>query len=147
MSACLLTLGQIVPPPGGSPLYCFQVYPAALRLFERCGVPNGARYSPLLQFTLLELWRRREGTRLTWAAYNAIGGVRGGIAKRAEAFLTAPDLDDAKRSDPRRVLGRLVQLGDGTVDTRRRAPRSELAQLPHFWDRSADISIGYPSRE
>jgi formylglycine-generating enzyme required for sulfatase activity len=82
---------------------------------------------PLLQFTLLELWRRREGTRLTWTAYNAIGGVRGAIAKRAEAFLT--DLGDAQRREVRRVLGRLVQLGEGTADTRRRAPRAELESL------------------
>ncbi|MGH7342730.1 MAG: SUMF1/EgtB/PvdO family nonheme iron enzyme, partial [Candidatus Rokuibacteriota bacterium] len=93
------------------------------------GVKDQPGDLPLLQFTLLELWRRREGTRLTWVAYNAIGGVRGAIAKRAEAFLTAPDLDDAKRSELRRVLGRLVQLGEGTVDTRRRAPRSELESL------------------
>jgi Novel STAND NTPase 1 len=42
---------------------------------------------PLLQFTLRELWLRRDGARLTWKAYQAINGVRGAIAARAEAFL------------------------------------------------------------
>ena len=32
---------------------------------------------PLLQFTLMELWQRREGRRLTVAAYQAIGGLQG----------------------------------------------------------------------
>ena len=32
---------------------------------------------PLLQFTLMELWQRREGRRLTVAAYRAIGGLKG----------------------------------------------------------------------
>lgn len=91
------------------------------------GVKDQPGDLPLLQFTLLELWRRREGTRLTWTAYNAIGGVRGAIARRAEAFLK--DLGDAERSEVRRVLGRLVQIGEGTADTRRRAPRAELESL------------------
>jgi conflict system STAND superfamily ATPase/TIR domain-containing protein len=91
------------------------------------GVKDQPGDLPLLQFTLLELWRRREGTRLTWMAYNAIGGVRGAIAKRADAFLA--DLSHAERSALRRVLVRLVQLGEGPVDARRRAPRSELENL------------------
>lgn len=91
------------------------------------GVKDQPGDLPLLQFTLLELWRRCEGTRLTWTAYNAIGGVRGAIARRAETFLTG--LDDAKRSEVRRVLGRLVQIGEGTADTRRRAPRAELERF------------------
>ena len=32
---------------------------------------------PLLQFALMELWQRREGRRLTVAAYKAIGGLQG----------------------------------------------------------------------
>ena len=32
---------------------------------------------PLLQFTLMELWQRREGRRLTVAAYQAIGELQG----------------------------------------------------------------------
>jgi len=34
---------------------------------------------PLLQFTLMELWQRRDGRRLTVAAYRAIGGIGGAL--------------------------------------------------------------------
>ena len=37
---------------------------------------------PLLQYTLLELWTRREGRRLTIAAYQDIGGVQGRWSSR-----------------------------------------------------------------
>src|SRR5205823_15098209 len=44
---------------------------------------------PLLQFTLDQLYERREGQRLTVAAYQAIGGVRGALARQAEATYAA----------------------------------------------------------
>ena len=34
------------------------------------------RRSPLLQFTLIKLWDRRERNHITWAAYREIGGGR-----------------------------------------------------------------------
>jgi hypothetical protein len=79
---------------------------------------------PLLQHTLLELWERRRGGWLTTDAYRAIGGVRGALAARAEAIFAA--LTPAQQEAARRVLLRLTQPGEGTEDTRRRAPLSEL---------------------
>jgi energy-coupling factor transporter ATP-binding protein EcfA2 len=79
---------------------------------------------PLLQHTLLELWERRRGGWLTTDAYHTIGGVRGALAARAEAIFTA--LTPAQKEAARRVLLRLTQPGEGTEDTRRRAPLSEL---------------------
>src|SRR5208282_2294678 len=38
---------------------------------------------PLLQHALLELWERREGRRLTSAAYKAIGRIEGALERRA----------------------------------------------------------------
>jgi hypothetical protein len=84
---------------------------------------------PSSSSTLRELWLRRERTRLTWTAYTAIGGVRGAIAARAEAFLAAPDLDDRMRGELRRVRVRLVEVREHAADTRRRAPRAELESL------------------
>src|SRR4029453_10132955 len=46
------------------------------------GQPGGL---PLLEHALRELWERRQGRKLTVAAYRDIGGVAGAIAKRAEA--------------------------------------------------------------
>ena len=86
---------------------------------------------PLLQFTLSQLWLRRDETRLTltWTAYTAIGGVRGAIAKHAESFLAGLDLDERARAELRRVLVRLVEVRERTAHTRRRATRAELESL------------------
>lgn len=90
---------------------------------------------PLLQYTLLELWRRRrmgsEGgvARLALDAYQELGGVRGTLQKRAtEVFysLTAEEQLVAKR-----IFLALTQLGEGTEDTRRRVMKAELVS-PRF---------------
>ena len=44
---------------------------------------------PLLQFTLNELFRRRDGRTLTCEAYRALGGMEGALANHAEATLAA----------------------------------------------------------
>ncbi|HMQ34093.1 MAG TPA: WD40 repeat domain-containing protein, partial [Chloroflexaceae bacterium] len=80
---------------------------------------------PLLQHALNELFARREGRALTLAAYRAIGGVTGALARSAEAIFDG--LDGAAQDVARHVFLRLVTPGEGTEDTRRRARRSELA--------------------
>jgi len=81
---------------------------------------------PLLEYTLLELWRERLGKRLTIAAYNGMGKVQGALEHRADAVL------DGFRSRPgeleicRRIFLRLTQPGEGTEDTKRRAAFDEL---------------------
>ncbi len=80
---------------------------------------------PLLEYALLELWERRRGTMLTLEGYRDAGGVRGAVAKRADELVdgfTSRELEVA-----RRTLLRLTQPGEGTEDTRRRAPLSELS--------------------
>ena len=82
---------------------------------------------PLLQYALTELYERREGTILTRAAYHDIGGVSGALAGRAEevfAGLTAEAQEGA-----RQLFLRLVALGEGAEDTRRRVDRAELAAM------------------
>jgi hypothetical protein len=79
---------------------------------------------PLLEHALRELWERRQGRQLTVAAYRDIGGVAGAIARRADAEFDT--LTPAQQAVARRILLRLVQLGEGTEDTRRRARLSEL---------------------
>ena len=44
---------------------------------------------PLLQFTLNELFRRRDGRTLTCEAYRALGGLEGALANHAETTLAA----------------------------------------------------------
>jgi hypothetical protein len=89
----------------------------------------------MLQYALTELFKRRDGRSLTLDAYQAIGGVTGAIAKRAEEIYT--DLDTHGQFASRQLLLRLVSLGEGTEDTRRRVLRSELAALTIDQDQSS----------
>ncbi len=82
---------------------------------------------PLLQYTLTELFERRVGRRLTLAAYQDSGGVLGALGKRAEEIYSA--LDSADKETTRQVFLRLVTLGEGIEDTRRRVLLSELEAL------------------
>jgi len=89
---------------------------------------------PLLEHVLLEVWRRRKGRKLTLEAYVASGGVEGALAQRANAIYDG--LSPAQQQIARRVLLRLIQPGEGTQDTRRRAVVDEL--LTHA-EETADL--------
>ena len=82
---------------------------------------------PLLQYALTELFERRDGDRLGLEAYTAIGGVSGALSVRAERLHEASGPDG--RRAIRQVMLRLVTLGEGRQDTRRRVARSELDAL------------------
>ena len=85
------------------------------------GEPGGL---PMLSHALLETWRRRRGRILTLEAYEAVGGVHGAIAATAEGVYERLTPDQARTA--RRLLLRLISLGEGTADTRRAVERSEL---------------------
>ncbi len=82
---------------------------------------------PLLEFTLDQLFQRREGQTLTLAAYREMGGVKGALAKHAEStYASLPS--DEHRSFAQMLFMRLVNLGTTEQDTtRRRAALSELS--------------------
>jgi WD40 repeat protein len=82
---------------------------------------------PLLQYALTELFEHREGRQMTLAGYQASGGVLGALARRAEEIYAAL-APDAQRL-ARQVFLRLVTLGEGVEDTRRRVRGHELAGL------------------
>src|SRR5262249_37077710 len=73
------------------------------------------------------LFERREGNRLTLEAYQISGGVMGALARRAEEIFT--ELTAEQQALTRQLFLRLVTLGEGTEDTRRRAFRSEIQAL------------------
>ncbi|MBN1220808.1 MAG: PD40 domain-containing protein [Anaerolineae bacterium] len=79
---------------------------------------------PLLQHALLELFHRRDGNLLTLAAYNEIGGVQGALAHRADSVVN--ELTPDQQQTVRRIFLRLIQPGEGTIDTRRRAALTEV---------------------
>ncbi|MBI5960258.1 MAG: WD40 repeat domain-containing protein [Chloroflexi bacterium] len=79
---------------------------------------------PLLQYALTELFEQRAGRKLTQAAYQALGGAVGALAKRAdELFL---EQSPEGREAVRQMFLRLVTLGEEAEDTRRRVSRGEL---------------------
>lgn len=82
---------------------------------------------PLLQYALSELFEKREGRLLTHKAYREIGGVAGALGRSAEMVFA--DLDEAGEVAARQLFLRLVTLGEGTEDTRRRALRAEIEAL------------------
>ena len=82
---------------------------------------------PLLQYALTELFERREGALLTNAAYQDIGGTLGALAKRAEEVYRR--FNEAGQNMARQIFLRLVTLGEGQEDTRRRILQSELLTL------------------
>ena len=79
---------------------------------------------PLVQYMLTELFEQRDGPVLTQEAYRSLGGLRGVVAQRAEQIFG--DLGPEGHAATRRIFGRLVSVGDGVPDTRRRARTSEL---------------------
>ncbi|WP_372472293.1 nSTAND1 domain-containing NTPase [Jidongwangia harbinensis] len=81
---------------------------------------------PLVSHALLETWRQRRSEVLTVAGYEAAGGMSGAIAQTAESVYQG--LDERDRETVQQVLTRLVTLGEGVPDTRRRVRRDELDQ-------------------
>jgi WD40 repeat protein len=77
---------------------------------------------PLLQETMRQLWSQRRRRLLTREAYEQLGGpggngLAGALAGRADQVLSV--LSPDQRMIARRILLRLVQLGEGRGDTRR----------------------------
>ena len=82
---------------------------------------------PLLEYALRETWEAsrkawQDGGKpglLTFAAYNGLKGVGGGIGTRAEQIYQ--NLDEIQRQAARRLFVSLVTPGEGQEDTRARA--------------------------
>jgi WD domain, G-beta repeat len=81
---------------------------------------------PLLEFALTLLWEGQANGKLTHAAYGALGGVDGALARHAEEiYLHLPEPD---RDSARRLFVQLVRPGEGTEHTRRVALRADLGE-------------------
>ena len=107
----------------------FDVEPAVVgKLVDEVAGKTGTL--PLLQHLLRELWEARDETRriLAWTGYEKLGGVHKGITHSAARMLEG--LGPEEQQAVRKVIGRLVHLGEGTEDTRRRAAREELGEDP-----------------
>ncbi len=82
---------------------------------------------PLLSMAMARTWDKREGTRLTHAAYDLAGGVASAVTDTAEDTYTR--LDPPQRQIAQRVLLSLTITGPGGQISRRRASLAELTGL------------------
>jgi tetratricopeptide (TPR) repeat protein/energy-coupling factor transporter ATP-binding protein EcfA2 len=76
---------------------------------------------PLLQYALKETWANRDGKRLTTAAYDQSGGVKGAIIKTADKAFAM--LSSEQKHSASQLFLRLVSPGEGQEDSRVRAAK------------------------
>lgn len=87
---------------------------------------------PLLQYALTELFEKRQGRLLTVKAYREIGSAVGALARRSDEIYLNMTIQGQLLA--RQMFLRLVTLGEGSEDTRRRAAREELLSLTEHRD-------------
>ncbi|GAB2580977.1 hypothetical protein GCM10027168_12070 [Streptomyces capparidis] len=91
---------------------------------DRAGQDHDPGALPLLAHALRATWQHREDRTLTVAGYLAAGSVRGAVATTAEAAYSR--FDATGQQVARLLMLRLVHVGEGTQDTRRRIGRTRL---------------------
>src|SRR5271165_4416534 len=79
---------------------------------------------PLLEFVLKDLWDKRRGRFLLNETYDAIGGLQGAVATKADELFKG--LSSAEQKILQRVFRRIVRPSESGLDTRRRAAFTEL---------------------
>ncbi|MBN8636497.1 MAG: protein kinase, partial [Anaerolineae bacterium] len=82
---------------------------------------------PLLQYALTELFEQRQSQVITHENYRALGKISGALAKRADEIYL--ELTPTQQSAAQQMFLRLVTLGEGVEDTRRRTLRTELIAI------------------
>ncbi|MBJ8346499.1 WD40 repeat domain-containing protein [Antrihabitans sp. YC2-6] len=103
-----------------------------LVITDLCGIGGGVRRRetydpgalPLLSHVLTGTWQHRRGGKLTVAGYRAAEGVAGSVAATADHVWA--ELDSSAQRAAKRILLRLVQVGDESRDSRRPRTRTEL---------------------
>lgn len=93
-------------------------------LRDTSGEPGGL---PALGHALLQLWERREGSRLTYRAYAAIGEVGGALRNHADAVFKSLSLEG--QAFARRLFVRLTQFGVSASETRQRLSKRVALQM------------------
>lgn len=85
---------------------------------------------PLMSHALQQTWAAREGRTLTVVGYTGTGGIRGAVAKSAEAVYARAGA--AERAKLRDLLLRLVVPVDDGAPARIRLPRRAIADDPGY---------------
>lgn len=105
------------------------------------GYPAGRL--PLLAHALRVAWQQRHGTTLTVDGYRTTGGISGAVARTADRV--CDELGDAAGDTVRSLFLRLVRIGDGTDDTRRRVSLAELTAASDDPARTATVVDAFTS--
>ncbi len=82
---------------------------------------------PLLQYALSQLFEMRQGNLIPLEAYQRLGGVRGALTRQADDLYEK--LVSVEQEAVRQLFLRLITLGEGTEDTRRRTHLSEVMSI------------------
>ncbi len=83
---------------------------------------------PLLEYALTELFERRQDRLLTHAAYEAIQGVAGALAQRAEELYVSSSPES--QALIQKIMLSMVTLGDEGEATRQRVLQADLLAIP-----------------
>lgn len=94
---------------------------------------------PLLQYALTELFDARSGNQITRKAYDEMGGVLGALPRRADEIYHSSS--SIEKVITRQLFLRLITLGEGLEDTRRRVLLSELEAINLNYE-SLDLEEG-----
>ncbi len=81
-------------------------------------------YLPLLQYALSLLWESRQGMTITLKDYNAAGGLKKAIETKATEIYQS--FNPKQQEYCKQIFLKLIQPGEGTEDTRRRASLDEF---------------------
>ncbi|MGH8574330.1 MAG: DNA-binding protein, partial [Gammaproteobacteria bacterium] len=81
---------------------------------------------PLLAHALRTTWDKRKQRIMTVAGYQATGGIQHAIATTADHVYG--QLDPTRQRTVRQLLLRMIQIGEGVEDTRRRVDRDRLVR-------------------
>ncbi|HEY3427954.1 MAG TPA: BMP family ABC transporter substrate-binding protein, partial [Acidimicrobiia bacterium] len=90
-------------------------------------VGEEAQALPLLQYTLTELFDRRQGKTLDLGSYGVLGGLEGALTTRTDHLFETFDADGQEVAQ--RLLLQMVRYDRGSEPTRRRVPLDDLRQL------------------
>ncbi len=92
---------------------------------------------PLLQFTLLKLWNKRQRNRITKQVYDEVGDPRTALGKSAETFYAS--LIFQSQQTARLILLKMVRPGEGREFTSNRIPLSAVFEMGEPRDRVEDV--------
>ena len=95
---------------------------------------------PLLQHALTEMFDNRVSGTIATSSYIELGGVSGAVARRADAL--HDELDAARQQVTRELFLRLASVHEGTANTRRRAPITEVTAAAGHGARSVLDAFG-----